>query len=139
MWYSHSQADGGARQPGMSGQVKEDLLSRLGEVGLRIREGQIQFDGSLLHEGELRDTAGSLRSPSGETIEVPTGALAISHCGVPFIIRRGASPGVDLVAVDGTRTRCEGAEIDAATSRAIWARSGDLQRVEVTLPTTESD
>jgi hypothetical protein len=137
--YSHSQADGGARQPGMSGQVKEDLLSRLGEVGLRIREGQIQFDGSLLHDAELRREPGSLRTPAGDAIEVPEGALAISHCGVPFVIQRGASPRVELVAADGTRTRSDGAEIDAAASRAIWARAGELQRVEVTLPTTESN
>jgi hypothetical protein len=136
--YSHSQADGGARQPGMSGQVKEDLLSRLGEVGLRIREGQIQFDGSLLHDAELREAEGSLKTPAGDSIAVPKGALAISHCGVPFIIQRGASPRFELIAGNGTRTPQEGAVLDAATSRAIWARTGEIRRVEVTLPSTES-
>ncbi|MDG1985958.1 MAG: hypothetical protein P8M11_15500 [Planctomycetota bacterium] len=137
--YSHSQADGGARQPGMSGQVKEDLLSRVGEVGLRIRDGRIQFDGALLHTPELRDDDGVLRSPSGELVEVPAGALAVSHCGVPFVIRRGAAAKVELIAADGTRTSHDAGSLDADTSRGIWGRSGAVQRVEVTLPTPESD
>jgi hypothetical protein len=137
--YSHSQADGGARQPGMSGQVKEDLLSRIGEVGLRIKDGRIRFDGALLHDPELRLDAGMLRSPRGELVDVPTGAMAISHCGVPFVIQRGAAAKVELISADGSRTSHDAAELDPETSRAIWGRSGALRRVEVTLPTPESD
>ncbi len=137
--YSHSQADGGARQPGMSGQVKEDLLCRIGEVGLRIKDGRIQFDGALLHDPELRVDAGVMRSPSGAPIDIPAGAMAISHCGVPFVIQRGAAARVDVIAPDGTRSSRDGGELDGDTSRGIWGRSGAVQRVEVTLPAAESD
>jgi len=136
--YSHSQADGGARQPGMSGQVKEDLLSRIGEVGLRIKGGRMHFDGALLHDPELREAAGTMRSPSGDLVDVPAGALATSHCGVPFVVRRGAAARVVLIAADGTSTSHDSKELDAHTSSGIWSRSGAIQRVEVTLPATES-
>ena len=41
--YSHTPAGHGARQPGMTGQVKEEVLTRLGELGLRVEDGQIVF------------------------------------------------------------------------------------------------
>ena len=136
--YSHSQADGGARQPGMSGQVKEDLLSRLGEVALRIRDGRIHFDASLLDPAELRTEPSVLEGPGGERVDVPAGALAVTHCGVPFVIRLGDRPTATLVARDGSREEVEGAALDRTTSQAIWQRSGAVRRVEVTLPAPES-
>ncbi len=42
--YSHTPLGGGARQPGMTGRVKEEILTRLGEWGLRVRGGPICFD-----------------------------------------------------------------------------------------------
>ncbi len=35
--YSHTPATKGAQQPGMTGQVKEDLLSRFGELGVFVK------------------------------------------------------------------------------------------------------
>ena len=34
----------------MTGQVKEDILSRFGELGLRVKEGRLCFDFTLLKE-----------------------------------------------------------------------------------------
>ena len=42
--YSHTPANKGAQQPGMTGQVKEDVISRFGEMGINIRQGKISFD-----------------------------------------------------------------------------------------------
>ena len=39
--YSHTPAGKGARQPGMTGQVKEEILTRLGELGLRVEGGRV--------------------------------------------------------------------------------------------------
>ncbi len=35
--YSHTPAGKGAQQPGMTGQVKEDILSRFGELGVFVQ------------------------------------------------------------------------------------------------------
>jgi hypothetical protein len=58
--YSHTPAEGGARQPGMTGQVKEEILTRWGELGLRMRDGQAHFDPVLLDAAELPE-GGTLR------------------------------------------------------------------------------
>src|ERR1035437_1247973 len=41
--YSHTPGFAGAQQPGMTGQVKEDLISRLGEMGITVEDGKICF------------------------------------------------------------------------------------------------
>ena len=46
--YSHTPGGKGAQQPGMTGQVKEDLLCRFGELGVRVTDGCIHFDRALL-------------------------------------------------------------------------------------------
>ena len=74
--YSHTAAEGGAQQPGMTGQVKEEILTRWGELGLRVQAGRIRFCPVLL-----------------DAAEVPAhgGALAFSFRGVPWRVERGAA------------------------------------------------
>jgi hypothetical protein len=72
--YSHTAAEGGAQQPGMTGQVKEEILTRWGELGLRFEGGQVRFDPVLLDPAEL---------PA-------EGALSFTLARVPYRIRRAA-------------------------------------------------
>ncbi len=51
--YSHTPKGQGAKQPGMTGQVKEEILTRLGELGVRVVDGCITFDPILLRREEL--------------------------------------------------------------------------------------
>ncbi|MCY7288693.1 MAG: hypothetical protein LH624_10715, partial [Cryobacterium sp.] len=56
--YSHTPAGHGARQPGMTGQVKEEVLTRLGELGLRVEDGRIRLRPTLLRASEWTTTPG---------------------------------------------------------------------------------
>jgi hypothetical protein len=76
--YSHTPGEGGARQPGMTGQVKEEILTRWGELGLRWRDGSLHFDPVLLDASEI---------PQG-------GALDFTYQRVPFSYTRGARTAV---------------------------------------------
>ena len=71
--YSHTPGEGGAQQPGMTGQVKEEILTRWGELGLRVRGGLMHFNPVLLDEVEL---------PAG-------GVLSFTRARVPYEYRRG--------------------------------------------------
>ena len=51
--YSHTPAGKGAQQPGMTGQVKEDILCRFGELGVFVKEGRLSFDPCLLRKAEI--------------------------------------------------------------------------------------
>ena len=59
--YSHTPTMAGVQQPGMTGQVKEDIISRWFELGVSVRDGQISFAPTMLTDadfvnGELRYT-----------------------------------------------------------------------------------
>ncbi len=51
--YSHMPASGGAKQPGMTGQVKEEILARWGELGIQVDNGCVLFDPRLLRADEF--------------------------------------------------------------------------------------
>ena len=73
--YSHTPGEGGAQQPGMTGQVKEEILTRWGELGLRMRGGRVHFNPVLLDAAEV---------PSG-------GVLSFTWAHVPYTYRRGSA------------------------------------------------
>ncbi|MBT8206811.1 MAG: hypothetical protein KJO18_00955, partial [Acidimicrobiia bacterium] len=57
--YSHTPLHAGAKLPGMTGQVKEEVLARFAELGLRIDAGQISVDPDLLPLSELMGNDGA--------------------------------------------------------------------------------
>src|SRR5512147_1555361 len=51
--YSHSPKGQGARQPGMTGMVKEEILTRQMELGFSVEDGTIAFDFLLFDKREF--------------------------------------------------------------------------------------
>ncbi len=137
--YSHTPAHSGAQQPGMTGLVKEELLTRPLEVGVRIADGEIRFDPVLVREEELLAEPEAWQvydidlTPS--TITVPAGALGATVCQVPVIISRtDGEEHVELVFGDGTMQRVAGLRVDRLTSSAVFARTGAVARIHARLP-----
>lgn len=85
--YSHTPGEGGAQQPGMTGQVKEEILTRWGELGLRVRDGRVLFTPVLLDAREVP----------------PGGALTFTWARVPYTFRRGARTSLRLLDDAGWR------------------------------------
>ncbi|NLG41397.1 MAG: hypothetical protein GX544_06810, partial [Chloroflexi bacterium] len=91
--YSHTPKGRGARQPGMTGMVKEEILTRQLEIGLRFQEGRIVFDPFLLDPSEL------ISSPSDVTyldvfsqqqrLFLPAGTLTSFICQTPVVVQFG--------------------------------------------------
>ena len=50
--YSHTPAGRGAQQPGMTGQVKEDILCRWGEFGVYAQGGKLFFNSTIIRTEE---------------------------------------------------------------------------------------
>lgn len=53
--YSHTPFFAGAQQPGMTGQVKEDILSRFIELGIREKDGEITLSKTMLQPSDFKD------------------------------------------------------------------------------------
>ncbi len=137
--YSHTPHHSGAQQPGMTGQVKEEILSRRGELGVHIQEGCVCFNPRLLRESEFvvqpvefeyYDVHGnaqivSLRPKSLAFTIYQT--LVIYH-----LVPAGNSLDIECVKNGLTTNGCDC--LDAETSEKLFQRCGELLRIEVTIP-----
>ncbi len=134
--YSHTPAHAGAQQPGMTGAVKEEILTRRRELGLAVAGGQVEFDGRLVRSGELlaAPTEWSVAGVDGrhETVELPAGAVASTLCQVPVVVTVGdEGPYVDVVYADGRTVRQPGRHLSEPDSAAIFGRTGEVRQVHV--------
>ena len=112
--YSHTPHNQGAKQPGMTGQVKEEVITRWGELGMLINDGKLKIDPALL-----------LKKEFGQD-----GKLSFTRFGVPFEYKL-SSGGEVKVAVDSNTF---GAELSQNLSRDLFERKGKIKRVEVEVP-----
>ncbi len=137
--YSHTPAGRGAQQPGMTGQVKEEILTRLGELGVRVEGGRVAFRPQLLRASEMLAAPAVLEACGQEgepvAVHVPAGGLAFTYCAVPVVYVRVNGPcWLEVTTRDGRSTRSAGDELDPEMSRALLERRGDIARIEVGVP-----
>ncbi len=135
--YSHTPAGRGARQPGMTGQVKEEVLTRLGELGLRVEDGRIVVRPVLLRPTEWTTEPDVFRyrdvAQRPQTIGLPAGSVAFTFCQVPVVYRRGDASSVVAVLADGTRVAGVDGVLDGDVSEKVFRRTGEVVRIEVEL------
>jgi hypothetical protein len=72
----------GAQQPGMTGQVKEDILSRFNELGLLIEDGEIKISPVLLQSGDLLQRGSVMAS--------------FTYCNTPFVYKKGGKKSITV-------------------------------------------
>ena len=137
--YSHTPKHAGAQQPGMTGQVKEEVLTRFAELGIRIESGQILIDTSLLRAKEFLNDSGSFthidKFGNEKTLSVPASGLAFTWCQIPFvyILDQLAQPSVKVHFTDGTEQRLEGLILSPELSDEIFKHTGKISRITLNL------
>jgi hypothetical protein len=135
--YSHTPAHCGAQQPGMTGQVKEDILIRLRELGICVDNGEIYFVETLLEKEELFEEPQTVTfhdlidGPS--PLAIPANGLAFSFCQIPFVCSRNSLRGLQLHLRSGESISLDGYRIPAHLSQKIFQRTGEITRVAVNL------
>jgi len=140
--YSHTPQNSGAQQPGMTGQVKEDFISRFGELGVRIRDGKIEFSISLLDKSEFltKSQVFHYYDVSGEkqTMILNQGMLAFTICQVPVIYINGEKRKIVVTKKDGSDEEINGFEIGQSMSKSIFQREDKIQKIQVLMDIIES-
>ncbi len=137
--YSHTPAHAGAQQPGMTGQVKEEILTRSLEVGVRVDEGEIRFDPVLLRDKEFLSEPETWQvqgvGGQSEPIELPAGSLGLTICQVPVSVAlRDGPASIEVQFADGAVDRIEGLRLDKEISRSVFERTGRVAKVHASLP-----
>ncbi|MDX1447429.1 MAG: hypothetical protein R3246_00065 [Acidimicrobiia bacterium] len=132
--HSHTPAHTGAQQPGMTGQVKEGVLLRWGELGVRVVAGRLRFRPVVLSATEFL-TETRTWDRLGEDATLEPGTLGFTFCGVPIVyhLSSGEDPWSAVTRADGSRL--EGSEqLDRETSRQVFSRRGLVDRIDVGIP-----
>jgi hypothetical protein len=136
--YSHTPKGRGAKQPGMTGMVKEEILIRQAELGFSIENGNLVFDFLLLDRKEfLADSkAFSYWSVDGQQqqMELQAGSIAYTICQVPVILQESNETYIKVTLKDGSTQRIEGHVLDPVNSRHIFQRDGSVHRLVVCFP-----
>lgn len=135
--YSHTPAHRGAQQPGMTGQVKEDILSRYFELGVIIADGQIHFQPYLLRKSEFLDQPRDFTfyGVNGEAQQEALSAdsLAFTICQTLVVYKHADQPHVKVYMHSGASETYQELLLPASISASIFERKGDIAKIEVSL------
>lgn len=133
--YSHTPIGRGAQQPGMTGQVKEEILTRWGELGVAIVDGVLTFTPTMLRDQEYLAEATTFNyvdvTGQTQTLSLPPNALAFTFCQTPIVYTKGEAKQIKITTKDGELRIIDGNHLDAATTHHIFARDGHVQALHV--------
>ncbi|MDD2797167.1 MAG: hypothetical protein PHV20_01095 [Bacteroidales bacterium] len=124
--YSHTPMMAGAQQPGMTGQVKEDIISRFFELGISIEKGLLTIQPKILRKDEFVD------SPKGRY-------LSFTYCACSFVYHLGEKQGVEILYQDGSKAFSESYLLNNVDSDSIFRRDGKIMSVDVYFTTNRLD
>ncbi len=132
--YSHTPGGAGAKQPGMTGQVKEDVISRIAELGVQVKNGEISFNTTLLNHNDILTDETSFEyydlSGNEKEIELTKGQLAFTFCKVPVVYSSGTNTQINISYSDGISRVIEGNTIDREISAKIFNRTDEVEKIE---------
>ncbi len=133
--YSHTPFNKGAQQPGMTGQVKEDILSRIGELGVTMKEGKFVFKPSLLHKNEFllseTQTTFVLVNGNTKTLKLEPNSLAFSICQVPVVYTLSTANKIEVLYANGTVELVTSSELSKEVSDKIFQRTNEVAQLKV--------
>jgi hypothetical protein len=133
--YSHTPANAGAQQPGMTGQVKEDFLARMGEIGIHVHNGEIVFQSSLFNSDELlrQESVFDFFDLGGmkQQIILHEGQFGFTFCQVPVVYSASNEDKICVTFNDGKQIVISGHTINNEMSNMIFQRTGDFVKLEV--------
>jgi len=140
--YSHTPRHLGARQPGMTGQVKEEILTRWAELGIRVAQGELTFAPRLLRREEFfaqpHDFTYVAVDGNDQTWQLPAKTLAFTYCQIPVCYHLADVPSITVERRSGgPETRPEtrpGNALGSKDSEAVFARTGEITRITVQVP-----
>jgi hypothetical protein len=121
----------------MTGQVKEEVITRLIELGVSVSAGCIYFNPFILRQSEFLNQDDRLGyfnvqgEPCHEALSV--GQLGFTYCQVPIIYHIADTTAITITFADGRTTQIDGDAIDATTSQSIFDKKGQAVKINVGL------
>lgn len=135
--YSHTPGGKGAQQPGMTGQVKEDVLSRFGELGVFVEKGQLYFAPALLLHEEFLNEPQIFEyitlDGNHKNIALKKGQLCFTYCQVPITYELSNENRITVNLNEGNDIQIESLELGNDLSNALFERNGKIRQINVSI------
>ncbi|QNM86717.1 hypothetical protein H9W90_06260 [Polaribacter pectinis] len=135
--YSHTPAGKGAQQPGMTGQVKEDVLCRFGEIGVFVKEGKLQFNPRLLRKEEFLKTSKDFNyvdvKGKSKSLTLDPETLSFTYCQVPVVYKLSDKNTIKVFFDDNSTQEVQGLKLDLEISKMIFERTGKIEKLIVSI------
>ncbi len=112
--YSHTSFNKTAEQPGMTGQVKESILMRRGELGVRVSKGRLRFEPFFLRESEF----------------CQDGTIRFACYGTPCIYKKSTQKGLVLHTENKTVMQ-SGYSLSEDDSLSLFERRRKILQIEI--------
>ena len=139
--YSHTPAGKGAQQPGMTGQVKEDILSRFGELGVFVSEGNLYFNPRLLRRNEFLEKTSVFEyvdvNLEDKKISLEANSLCFTYCQIPIIYKLAQKENLKIVFANNGILEFENLKLDSVTSKKVFERTGEIEQIIIELKSNE--
>jgi hypothetical protein len=123
--YSHTPGMAGVQQPGMTGQVKEDIISRFFELGVNVKNGQINLHPIILKKAEFIDPKDS------KSTEYNAPYFVFTFCKTTFVYLINKKEGIEILMNDGKSLSDNGYTLGINESHSIINREGKINKVLV--------
>ena len=134
--YSHTTGFSGVQQPGLTGQVKEDLITRFYELGVNVEKGEISFSPVLLRQAEFLSGPKTWHFSVGgamQTEDLDAGTMAFTLCGVPVIYRLAENSGIEVHISQCEPETISGNQLGATWSQSLFRREKLVKKLVVNL------
>ena len=133
--YSHTPFTKGAQQPGMTGQVKEDILSRFGELGIEVKDGQLQFNPDLLRKEEFLTEKTTIDyfdvKGTKHQLDLEENSLFFTVCEVPVVYQISDRFGMEVFYVQESQSNYNDLVLNTKDSVNIFQRNGNVSMIKV--------
>jgi len=118
----------------MTGQVKEDILSRFGELGVKVENGRLHFHPILLRRSEFLTepktfTFINLQGES-QSLPLPVDSLAFTYCQIPVVYLLSEKDAVTVYLKDASQLQSDEPALDLNTSQSLFRRTGEVLKIE---------
>ena len=133
--YSHTPGGKGAQQPGMTGQVKEDILCRFGELGMRVSKGALCFEPSIMKASEFIQKAQTFKyidvKQEKQSIALEKDSLAFTVCQVPVIYKKASKESTIVTFFEGPTKIFDTNALDVKTTKDVFERTHKIKHITV--------
>lgn len=133
--YSHTPWNQGVKQPGMTGQVKEDILNRWSELGLQVENGEMVIDPFFFDKKELLEVSVEFHyydhQGVRQVVDLAPGELAYTYNGLLIRYSKADQARLELIDCNGQVEVMPELRVSNEHCKGIWSRKHNYKELRL--------